>query len=143
MAGTSLSKKFGIKPNFNIAVLNEPSGFIEMLNPLPEGILLTNSLNGNFDTVILFADSIAQLEEHALVAIKAVKADGWLWFAYPKKSSKIKTDINRDNGWDLVTGAGWDGVSQISIDETWSALRFKPMSEINYSPTSTRRPKNL
>jgi hypothetical protein len=142
MADTSLSKKLGLKPNFNLAVVNEPAGFIELLAPLPDGVLITNNLSGNFDSVIVFAGSIAELEQHALSAIEAIKPNGWLWFAYPKKSGKIKTDINRDFGWTVVNDAGWDGVIQISIDDTWSASRFKPKSEINYSPTSFCRPTN-
>ncbi|MBL6449917.1 DUF1905 domain-containing protein [Fulvivirga sp. 29W222] len=49
-----------------------------------------------------------------------------LWVAYPKKSSAIKTDITRDGGWGTLTTLGYRRVSQISINDTWSALRFKP-----------------
>jgi len=49
-----------------------------------------------------------------------------VWFAYPKKSSKqYKSDINRDQGWQPLGDAGYEGVRQIAIDDDWSALRFR------------------
>ncbi|HTF80957.1 MAG TPA: hypothetical protein VL947_04515 [Cytophagales bacterium] len=59
--------------------------------------------------------------------LRALEPDGVLWFAYPKQSSKIKTDIHRDILWQLAQPYGFTAVSAISIDETWSALRFKPL----------------
>jgi hypothetical protein len=62
--------------------------------------------------------------------LKNVEHDGVLWFAYPKGSSKVKTDINRDTI--RVTGEefGITTVTAISIDETWSALRFRPVEKV-------------
>ena len=62
--------------------------------------------------------------------MQAVKAGGLLWFTYPKKTAKIKADITRDTGWESVRAAGWRPVTQIAIDETWSALRLRPESEV-------------
>ena len=62
--------------------------------------------------------------------LKNIESDSVLWFAYPKGTSKIKTDINRDTI--RVTGEefGITTVTAISIDETWSALRFRPISKV-------------
>jgi hypothetical protein len=62
--------------------------------------------------------------------LKNVEADSVLWFAYPKGTSKIKTDINRDTI--RITGEdfGITTVTAISIDETWSALRFRPIDKV-------------
>lgn len=60
-------------------------------------------------------------------AVEAVKPEGVLWISYPKGSSKIKTDISRDKGWDSVKAMGFVGVSMISVDDTWSAMRFRPV----------------
>ena len=49
--------------------------------------------------------------------------------AYPKISSGMKSDITRDQGWDAMKGAGWQGVALVSIDDVWSAMRFRPLSE--------------
>ena len=62
--------------------------------------------------------------------LKNVEHDSVLWFAYPKGTSKIKTDINRDTI--RVTGEefGITTVTAISIDNTWSALRFRPIEKV-------------
>jgi hypothetical protein len=70
-----------------------------------------------------------------------------LWFAYPKISSGIKTDINRDNGWGVLQKRKFEPVTQIAIDETWSALRFKPVDKIpkmmRQVPMGTKQPTDL
>ena len=61
---------------------------------------------------------------------KNIETESVLWFAYPKGTSKIKTDINRDTI--RITGEefGITTVSAISIDDTWSALRFRPIGKV-------------
>jgi len=62
--------------------------------------------------------------------LKNIEPDSVLWFAYPKGTSKIKTDINRDTI--RVTGEefGITTVTAVSIDDTWSALRFRPIEKV-------------
>lgn len=73
------------------------------------------------------AEAVAAAAQ-ALVADYA--AGGWLWICYPKKTGAIRTDISRDHGWAPVTEAGFLGVTQIAVDATWSALRFRKREEI-------------
>jgi hypothetical protein len=60
----------------------------------------------------------------------AVKQDGLLWVSYPKRSSKVETDISRDVGWEVMAEAGLRPVTQVSIDEIGSALRFRPVEAV-------------
>jgi len=67
------------------------------------------------------------------------KGDALVWFAYPKKSSKMYTcDFDRDTGWNALGAAGFEGVRQVAIDADWSALRFR---RIEYIKTMQRDPK--
>ncbi len=59
--------------------------------------------------------------------MRALKSGGILWISYPKRSAKLPTDLTRDEGWDVITQAGFRGVRQVSIDEVWSAVRFRPL----------------
>jgi hypothetical protein len=72
--------------------------------------------------------SKAELDSHA-PRLK-VSPGGILWICYPKKSSEVKTDISRDVGWDVVHKAGWEGVTLISVDDIWSAMRFRPTQDV-------------
>ncbi len=140
MAETSLVKKLGIKAGHKLLILNAPQGYLAKLGTLPEGAELKTSGAGNLDFVQIFVHSKADLDKLAPEAIRALKAGGLLWLSYPKKSAKVKTDITRDTGWERVTKAGFEGVSLISIDETWSAMRFRRSEEIR-SKTRKARPE--
>ena len=130
MADSPLVKKLGIKPNQKMMVVDAPEGYVRTLGALPEGSELTTTAQGTFDFVHLFVRTKADIDGHATAALESVKPGGMLWFSYPKKSSIIKTDVTRDIGWEVVAEAGWRPVSQISIDDTWSALRFRPTSDV-------------
>jgi len=76
--------------------------------------------------ILLFVSSLQELAAYGPAAIQAVEVDGLLWICYPKGSSKIKTDINRDTGWQLLKTMGQEGVALVSLDDTWSAMRYRP-----------------
>ncbi len=125
---TPLARKLQLKPGLKMAVLNAPSGYYDQLKTaLSENIL--TSRTGKADAVLLFAANVAELNKYAAAAIGCVRSVGLVWMAYPKGTSKIETDLNRDHGWEVVARAGLEGVRLIAIDETWSAMRFRPVSK--------------
>lgn len=124
-----LAERLYMKPGQRAAILNAPKGYEALLEPLPQDIQLDQAANGDYDFVHLFVRSQKMLQELAPVALTAVKIGGTLWISYPKKKGAIKTDITRDIGWEPVIEAGWRGVRQVSIDDTWSALMFKRTTE--------------
>lgn len=130
MTEMSLAKKLGLKPGHRVAVLNAPARFRERIQPLPEGVDLAKTLSGAFDCVLAFTQNQAAVHRDGLAALAATKPGGLVWLAYPKQSARVKTDITRDRGWDAVFAAGWRPVSLISIDDTWSALRFRPEADV-------------
>ena len=68
---------------------------------------------------------------------KATQPDAVLWFAYPKLTGGIATDINRDTGWEPLRSLGYDTVAAVAIDDTWSALRFRQAELIKRAPVLT------
>ena len=130
MADSALAKKLGIKPGYRILILGAPPAFVEALAPLPENVIVSEQPGGLYDFVLAFFQSRAEVEQHGAQALSAVKPSGLLWLCYPKQSSRLKSDVHRDTGWEAIHEAGWQGVSLISIDDTWSAMRFRPSGEI-------------
>ena len=139
MAQSTLIKKLRIKPGQRITVINPPPGYLDRLGDLPEGVELAsepgdlelaNQPEDTFDFVHLFVKNVAELERLGPTAVRAVKHDGLLWISYPKRSSKVETDISRDVGWDVIQEAGLRPVTQVSIDAVWSALRFRPAERV-------------
>jgi len=105
-----------------VAVANAPAGF--SLGSLPAGVTVATSLTRGLDLVLLFAVSQKDLNARWPKALAAVQPDGALWVASPKKRSGVATDLGMGE-WGATRGSGWNPVSMIAIDETWSATRFK------------------
>jgi hypothetical protein len=78
--------------------------------------------------VLLFVKDSKALRSRGGPAIVAAKADKLTWIAYPK-AGQLDTDLNRDKLWALLKPSGIRPVRQVSIDETWSALRFRPVNK--------------
>ncbi len=133
MSKTGLIQKLRMQPGQRVLILNPPPGHNEALAPLPDGIVLEEVPAGKYDFVHLFVKDQAELEQLGPRALESVEYDGLLWISYPKKSSKVKTDLTRDVGWDVVARAGLRPVTQVSIDETWSALRYRPIERVGKS----------
>lgn len=129
MAGV-LQKKLRVQPDQRMLVMNAPEGYLETLGPLPEGARVETEPTGPFDWGQAFVHDVAELRRLAPQARDAVRYDGLLWISYPKKSSKVVTDITRDVAWEIMKEFGLRPVFQISIDETWSALRFRPTEQV-------------
>lgn len=119
--------------------MNAPEGYLDVLKPFPEGVLVTDQIESTmaYDFVQVFVHTLAEVQQLAPKAIKAVTPEGMLWINYPKGTSKLKTDINRDSGWQTVIDLQFEGVSLVSIDETWSAMRFRPIGLVK-TPRSER-----
>jgi hypothetical protein len=130
MAKSSLAKKLLMKPGQRVVILNPPPGYLEKLAPFPEGVELAEKPTGTVDFVQLFVTDSKELARLAPKAIRAAKHDALLWISYPKRSSKVETDLTRDVLWELVKPFGLVGVSLIAIDDVWSAMRFRPAGEV-------------
>lgn len=70
------------------------------------------------------------LQKFLPVATQAVKYDALLWIAYPKGGAKADTDLNRDILLNAVSQHNLSGVTLISLDEVWSAMRFRPSERV-------------
>lgn len=127
---TPLMKKFRIQAGQRVLVMNAPDAWLNKLGEFPEGDELSTTPDGIYDFVLYFISSKAEFEAAIKDAISAVRYDGLLWIAYPMQSSGIKTDVNRDILWQLSLQTGLRPVTQIAIDETWSALRFRPAERV-------------
>ncbi|MGG2198177.1 MULTISPECIES: hypothetical protein [Paenibacillus] len=120
-----LVKKLLIKPGHRIAVVNAPDGFALPAEELPDDAEVMDELAGEADLLLMFARNQAELQRLAPDVLPKLKDAAIFWVAYPKKSSKLKSDITRDSGWEILQQAGYIGVSLISIDDTWSAFRLR------------------
>ena len=120
----SLAGKLQIKPGNLVLVLGAPDGYLDRLWPLPEGAEVREEPGEFFDVIQAFVRDRDDLDEVVELVLEALKPGGILWMCYPKRSSRVPTDLSRDAGWDPLSRAGRGPVAAISIDEVWSGLRF-------------------
>ena len=97
---------------------------------LKKGFKSTFDINEKSTNTLVFLKSKSEFINFLTDHIKNVAYDSVLWFAYPKGTSKIKTDINRDILSVVANEYGLDTVTAVSIDETWSGLRFRPIEKV-------------
>ena len=126
MAQAALIKKLRIQAGQRLLILNAPPGYIDWLGDLPEGARVSEVPEGKYQFVHLFVTNSEDLGRLRQAAMDAVEYDGLLWISYPKRSSKVATDLTRDVLWELMGDTGLRPVTQVSVDEVWSALRLRP-----------------
>jgi len=76
------------------------------------------------DFALVFAINYNQLSTILCDVIPALKEKGKLWIAYPKPTSKIVSDLNRDCQWDCLKSKGFSIIDETVIDHVWTAMRF-------------------
>jgi hypothetical protein len=113
-----------LKPGARAAFLYAPAGVQEQIGT-PQDVTVVDSAEGA-DFILLFATSQAEAEERLLALKPNVHENTLAWLAYPKGSKAAGRDLNRDTIWAFGRRVGLDFVANVSLDETWSAMRMRP-----------------
>lgn len=130
MPDKAAAEKLLLKPGQQVRVINPPADLVVLLGSLPQGMqILDDSADAESlvkaDVTIFFADGKTDLVTLLPGLRAAFSPQTILWVAYHKGTSRVKTDINRDSINAYANTLGLQGVSMISINEDWSALRLK------------------
>jgi hypothetical protein len=132
---SAIFQKLNLKGQTEILVVNPPAAFEKELAGL-KGVAVARDpkKTRTISFALLFATRQAEVDAFSRTLAGKLEGDAVLWFAYPKQTSKRYTcEFNRDNGWSVVRGLGFDTVRQVAIDEDWSALRFRRVEYIKSS----------
>ncbi len=130
MAESALAKKLRLPKAGRALILNPPEGYIQLLGSLGNNLELDQRAKGSYDFVQLFVSRRQDLDALIGRALTSAKDDAVFWVSYPKGSSGVNTDLNRDKLWEALAPKGIRPVSQVSIDAVWSALRFRETSKV-------------
>ena len=124
-SSTPLVTKLGIKEGFRVGFVNAPRGFKKELGRLPPNVkILVADLPEPLDLIICFVDKERALETSFALLAKKLAANGMLWIAWPKKSSKVPTDLSFNNVQRIGLDAGLVDVKICAVNEIWSGLKF-------------------
>ena len=122
----ALAKKFQVKDGYVGRLVDVPEEAAALFADWPKN--LATKKTKDLDFILAFVASAADIHRQATRCVKMSKPDSLLWFAYPKRSSGVETDISRDHGWEPLDALGYRPVRQIAVDATWSAVRFREKS---------------
>ena len=125
-------KKLKVKEQEELILLSLPQGLEGLKDELRINHAVKETLpSGEAGFILAFFESQEEIRRLVPRIMESVSGDTLLWTAYPKKSSKkYRSDISRDQGWEILGQYGYEPVSQIALDEDWSALRFRPVDKI-------------
>jgi hypothetical protein len=124
MSDKPLAQKLAIKAGYRLQFINAPQGYAAALGPLPAGA--AEAVPGEpCDWIQLFVGSQADLVARLPAAKAQLKPKGLLWVTWRKGSSRTHTDVTRDTIWPFASSLGMGPVSNVSVDDDWSALRLK------------------
>jgi hypothetical protein len=124
-SATPLGKKLGIKEGFRVSILGTaPLDLDAKLAPLPPDVKIHSKLVKELDVVLMFSKELKDLEKRFIVSAAKIVSNGMIWVAWPKKASKVATDLNFDVVQNLGLDAGLVDVKICAIDEIWSGLKF-------------------
>jgi hypothetical protein len=125
-SGTPLPRKLGIKPGAAVALVGAPAGFAGTLEPLPDAVDLADGLDGGgpFDVIVFFTGRSAELADQLASLRAAMTPAAGLWVAWPKRASKVPTDMTDDAVREIALPTGLVDNKVCAIDTIWTGQRL-------------------
>lgn len=129
-SGTPLAKKLGIKAGMTVCAVNAPERYRELLQPLPDDVQFVSNVTPETEIVHFFTMSSSELA-HALGMYRTqVDPAAAVWVSWPKRASKIPTDITEDTIRDIALPLGFVDVKVCAVDDVWSGLKLVVRREL-------------
>lgn len=123
-SGTPLVRKLGLKAGMRAYVAGAPDGVQAVLGELPGGVTLLRRAAGELDVALLFVTQRRALERGLAALQPKLAPAGMIWVAWPKRASKVATDVTEDVVREVALPRGLVDVKVCAIDETWSGLKL-------------------
>jgi hypothetical protein len=119
-----VAAKLGMKDGMRVCILGAPPRFADALKPLPPAVTLSARVEPGADLFLCVARNARELSAH-LSTLPRVVDRQTLWLIWPKKSSKVKSDLDGNVVRETGLAAGLVDFKVCSVNETWSGLAFK------------------
>ena len=127
----NILEKLQLKEEKNLLIQGLPSSVEKQFAKLAYNKNLTPLLKTRkIDFALIFAINQLQLNNILKEVFSALHPESKLWIAYPKATSKIVSDLNRDASWEILSKNDYEAVRQVTLDHVWTAMRFKKLDQI-------------
>jgi uncharacterized protein YdeI (YjbR/CyaY-like superfamily) len=144
MSNQPLFEKLQLKDEKNILIQGLPSSVEKQFVKVNFAKNVTPLIRSKkLDFALVFALSQQQLNNILKEVFPAITPETKLWIAYPKTTSKIVSDLNRESSWEVLTKNDYESVRQVTLDHVWSAIRFQKTDQIPNKDRSFSDVKSL
>jgi hypothetical protein len=123
-SGTPLARKLGFKERMLVCARHAPEDYLELLRPLPKGLEFAGRLSARLDMVHVFASKASTLEKELAQLRRLLKPEAAVWVSWPKKASKVPTDITEDVIRSIALPLGFVDIKVCAVNEIWSGLKL-------------------
>ncbi len=123
-SGTPLAKKLGIAEGSKVFLSDAPKNYLKLVAPVPRGARVVAKIDAATDIVHLFATERARLAALLRSSLAKIRPDTAIWVSWPKKLSKVPTDITEDTIRELALPMGLVDIKVCAVDEVWSGLKL-------------------
>jgi hypothetical protein len=123
-SGTPLVKKLGVKSGHRIYVDGAPTDYLKLVGDLPDEASVLPRAAGELDMVHLFVTQARALPSALKKYFDRIFPDGMIWVSWPKKASRVETDVTEDVIRAAALPLGLVDVKVCAVDETWSGLKL-------------------
>jgi hypothetical protein len=123
-SGTPLSKKLGIKSGTKIFLAHAPENYFELVAPLPHAVEFVSRITIETDIIHLFETEKASLAKALVFTLPLLRQNAAIWVSWPKRSSRLPTDITEDNIRLVALPLGLVDIKVCAVSDIWSGLKL-------------------
>jgi len=123
-SGTRLAKKLGLKEGFTVRLVNEPAYYFDLFTDMPEDVTFLTEKKTKKNLVHYFVKDSSHLYRDIIALRQEIHPNGMIWISWPKKASKVATDITEDVVRALALSNGLVDIKVCALDEIWSGLKL-------------------
>ncbi len=129
-SGTPLAKKLGIAAGSKLVTRHAPSDYEQLVAPLPSGVLISGKVTKSTDLVHVFAVDRSVLERELASLRKSIRSGSIVWVSWPKKASKVPTNITEDTIREVCLPLGFVDIKVCAVSDIWSGLKLMIRKEL-------------
>ena len=129
-SGKPLAQKLGFRPGSRVRITGAPENYEELVSPRPAQVQISKSIRKDIDIWHFFTKSVVELTTQLPGQMKCIRQNGMIWVSWPKKASKVPTDVTEDVIRDVALPLGLVDVKVCAVDDTWSGLKLVIRKEL-------------
>lgn len=129
-SGTPLAKKLGFKEGSRVRISGAPDNYLSLVSPRPENVQISKAFRKDIDIWHFFTRSAVELKTQLPRQLKAIRQNGMIWVSWPKKASKVPTDVTENVIRKVALPLGLVDVKVCAVDDTWSGLKLVIRKEL-------------